>query len=324
VGGVILVEQTTDNILLLQQQALESLLGTSLILFLITAGTLFLLATWLTSRISRLNRKFSRAVSHDGRVVEAVAKSSESDELGNLDRAFTNILQRLQAYNHYLEQMASRLAHEFRTPLAMVQSSLENLQTEEIPEDQLRYTERALEGTKRLHLILNRLREATRLEQALQTSELSQIDLTALCQGLCEGYRITHPEISFTCQLPPSPVEITAAPELLSQALDKLVSNAIDFHTTGTPIHIAVTIHDQQVRITVDNQGPRLPPEMDLALFQSMVSVREKRGDEPHLGLGLYLARLILEFHRGQAKAENLPNGVRFFLELPVVINPAP
>jgi dedicated sortase system histidine kinase len=318
VVGVILVEQTTRNILLLQQQALAGLLGTSLILFLVTGGTLFLLATWLTRRISHLNRKFNRAVSHDGRVLENVKASPERDELGALDRSFAGVLQRLQAYNHYLEQMASRLAHEFRTPLAMVQSSLENLQSEDTPEIKNRYTERALEGTRRLNLILNRLREATRLEQALQSAELSSIDLAQLCQALCEGYRVSHPRIAFECHLPEAAAEIIAAPELISQALDKLVGNAIDFHTEGTPIHIAVAgTADPYVRLQVDNQGPCLPPGMEDALFQSMVSIREGGSDEPHLGLGLYLVKLILEFHNGRAKAENLENGVRFVLELP-------
>jgi dedicated sortase system histidine kinase len=319
VVGVILVEQTTRNILLLQQQALEGLLGTSLVLFLITGGTLFLLATWLTRRISRLNRKFTRAVSHDGRVLENVKASPDRDELGALDRSFASVLQRLQAYNRYLEQMASRLAHEFRTPLAMVQSSLENLQSEDTPEIKNRYTERALEGTRRLNLILNRLREATRLEQTLQSAELSCIDLAGLSRALCEGYRISHPQIAFDCDLPDAPVEIIAAPELISQAVDKLVGNAIDFHTEGTPIRIAVARSaDRNVRLQVDNQGPSLPSDMEDALFQSMVSIRKGGSDEPHLGLGLYLVKLILEFHNGRAKAENLENGVRFVLELPV------
>ncbi|MEJ2393878.1 MAG: ATP-binding protein [Candidatus Thiodiazotropha sp.] len=320
VAGVILVEQTTRNILLLQQQALERLIGVSLTLFLITGGTLFLLATWLTRRISRLSRKFSQAVSHDGRVVATISGSVEVDELGTLDRSFASVLQRLQSYNHYLEQMASRLAHEFRTPLAMVQSSLENLQAEETAGHHSRYTERALEGTRRLNLILNRMREATHLEQTLQSAELSPIDITELCRALCEGYRISHPQIALECEIPASTIEVKAAPELISQALDKLVGNAIDFHLEGSPIHITVaTQGDQSIHIRVDNQGPALPPGMEEAIFQSMVSVREQRGDLPHLGLGLYLVKLILEFHQGRAFAENLPGGVRFCMELPIV-----
>ena len=317
ITGVILVEQTTRNILLLQQQALEGLLGTSLLLFLFTAGSLFLLASWLTGRISRLNRKFNRAVSHDGRVLESVNGSRDADELGDLDRSFASVLQRLQAYNHYLEQMASRLAHEFRTPLAMVQSSLENLQSDDDPERQQRYTDRALEGTQRLHLILNRLREATRLEQALQSAELIKVDLSALCRGLCEGYRLSHPQITFDCAIPDEPIEVMAAPELIGQALDKLIGNAMDFHTEGTPIRLSLnTTTNRQAEIAVENQGTPLPEDMEHALFESMVSIRDKSGNEPHLGLGLYLVKLIMDFHQGRAEGRNLAGGVRFAMRL--------
>lgn len=312
VVGVILVEQTTGNILLLQQQALESLLGTSLILFLITGGTLSLLAIWLTRRIARLNRKFSQAVSHDGRVLSTVEASKEPDELGNLDRSFASILQRLQAYNHYLEQMASRLAHELRTPLTMVQSSLENLQGDDTAEDQQRYTERALEGTRRLHSILNRLREATRLEQALQSAELVRVDLNRLCEGLCEGYRISYPEVSFDCDITDLAVEMDAAPELISQAMDKLVANAVDFHTPETTIVISLSrAENRTASLAVENQGTGLPKTMGQSLFDSMVSVRETGGREPHLGLGLYLVKLITEFHKGEVIAEETGQGVR-------------
>ena len=317
VTGVILVEQTTRDILLLQQHALERLLVASLLLFLITGGSLLLLATYLTRRITLLNRKFNQAVSADGRVIQSVVTPPVSDELGALDRGFSTVLQRLQAYNHYLEALASRLAHEFRTPLAMVQSSLENLHMDDNPESR-RYAQRALEGTQRLHLILNRLREATRLEQALQSTTLSPTDLTALCRSLCEGYSLSQPSLELVCRLPETPLTCQVSPELISQALDKLVSNAIDFHLPGTPVSIELSRSGgSQVRLSVSNQGPPLPAEMHEALFESMVSLRDRKGDEPHLGLGLYLVRLIAEFHQGSVAAEDIEGGVRFSILLP-------
>jgi dedicated sortase system histidine kinase len=319
VTGVILVEQSTRDILLLQQEALEKLLGTSLLLFLITGATLSLLAVWLTRRISRLNRKFSQAVSHDGRVIRTVEGNREKDELGNLDRSFSSVLKRLQAYNHYLEQMASRLAHEFRTPLAMVQSSLENMQNAEASEQQRRYTERALEGTRRLQSILTRLREASRLEQALQATDLELIDLNGLSRELCEGYRLSYPATVFTCRTTESPVTVQAAPELVSQALDKLVANAVDFHTPDTPIQISLRQTDtQSVLLSVQNQGIGLPKDMEQSVFDSMVSVREAGANALHLGLGLYLVKLIVEFHHGEVSAKNLEDGVRFDILLPI------
>jgi two-component system, OmpR family, sensor histidine kinase ChvG len=67
----------------------------------------------------------------------------------------------------------------------------------------------------------------------------------------------------------------------------------------------------------VSNTGPALPPGVQERLFDSLVSERRQRGGEPHLGLGLFVVRLVAEFHGGDARAENTPHGVRVTLALP-------
>ncbi|MFC1365742.1 MAG: histidine kinase, partial [gamma proteobacterium symbiont of Ctena orbiculata] len=177
--GSVVVEQSTQQILLLQQSAFERLLLISLILFIITGGTLLLFATNLTRRITQLSQKYNRAVSRDGRIREKVQAVKDKDELGELDRSLSALLKRSTAYTGYLESMASRLSHEFRTPLAMVQSSLEIAREARAQGNGTTYIERALDGTRRLNLILTRIGEASRLEQSLQSSEKEKLDLTA-------------------------------------------------------------------------------------------------------------------------------------------------
>jgi signal transduction histidine kinase len=224
--------------------------------------------------------------------------------------------------------MASRLAHEFRTPLTVIRSSLENLQAEleASPEDDrespaaLVYAQRAQQGTHRLNQILTRLREATRLEQSLQHTEVMETDLTLLIQGLTQGYADSYQSITFTTELPEHPINSRISAELVSQALDKLISNAVDFHRAATPILIKLhSVKADSVDISVINQGPRLDESTQQKLFKSMSSYRSSTTDQqPHLGLGLYLVRLIAEFHQGRVRAENLPNGVCFTMELPL------
>ena len=75
----------------------------------------------------------------------------------------------------------------------------------------------------------------------------------------------------------------------------------------------------REARLEVINRGPPLPEAMRHQLFDSLVSLREARGERPHLGLGLYIVTLVAEFHHGSAGAENLADGsgVRFFVSLP-------
>jgi signal transduction histidine kinase len=89
--------------------------------------------------------------------------------------------------------------------------------------------------------------------------------------------------------------------------LDKLVENAVDFAAAGSSIRISI---ETDGRLRVENDGPHLPDAIRDSLFESMVSLRsENSAGTPHLGLGLYIARLIAEFHGGTLHAENLPEG---------------
>jgi dedicated sortase system histidine kinase len=308
--GAVVVEQTTNQILSLQNQAMEKLFGITISFLTVTSVILLGFATLLTSRIARLRNRVEEAVTHDGRIIGKLKPARSKDEIGDLDRSFSGVLNRLTEYNRYLEAMASRLAHEMQTPITVVRSSLENLETDPSPEEHHRYIQRAQDGTERLNKILHRMREATRLEQLLQQTELELFDLTGLLQVTLESYRTAFPQIQFDADIPKETININGAPDLISQALDKLVNNAIDFHTPDTAIKFELNKSEHnQIILNVINEGPTLPEGMEKELFQSMVSVRSTKGEDPHLGLGLYLVRLICEFHGGEAVAENLSDG---------------
>jgi signal transduction histidine kinase len=223
------------------------------------------------------------------------------------------VLKRSIEYTGYLESMASRLTHEFRTPLTMVQSSLENIQADRDSNPDSPYIERALDGTRRLNVILTRMREATRLEQSLQNSEKEKVEITAFCKSLCEGYAMTYPQVDFQCHLSTNPVWSRISPDLISQAMDKLISNAIDFHQPNSPITIALdTSNNKTFAIKVKNRGPRIADNEIPKLFHSMESRRKGSDNQVHLGIGLYLVRLIAEFHGGEALTVNESDGVCF------------
>jgi signal transduction histidine kinase len=189
-----------------------------------------------------------------------------------------------------------------------VRSSLENLKP--APDNARVYIERAEEGLKRLSTILTRMSEATRLEQSLASVERERYDLAAVVGGCVEGYRLAYPGQGFELDLPGSPAMVSGSPDLAAQLLDKLAANAADFSSQGEPVRVSLSVAAATARLRVANQGPPLPEPASGNLFDSMVSIRADRGaGEPHLGLGLYVARLIAEFHGGAIGAENLASG---------------
>ncbi len=321
--GAIAIEQTSNSILLLQNRAMEILFNISALAFLSAIVVLLAFATRLTSRIRHLRDAAEHAITPDGRVTGAVNITTAGDEIGDLSRSIADMLARLSQYNRYLETMASKLSHELRTPITVVRSSLDNLEVTSMPAAQRTYIERATDGIHRLNDILTRMSEATRLEQTLQSEQRSEFDIAHVVRSCVAGYRLAHPEVNITLtitpDLPDTQIQIRGVPELIAQMLDKLVNNAIDFHLTGTKINLELQQDDGQVKLYITNQGPTLPAAMKSNVFDSMVSVRQQRDEQPHLGLGLYIVRLIVEFHQGTVRADNLANntGVGFTIHLP-------
>lgn len=317
--GVVRVEESTQSIASLRNQAVERLIMLTLGGFVVAALLILGFASRLSSRIRRLRDEAEHAVDGRGRVRQLASASRAGDEIGDLSRSFQALLARLDQHHVYLESMANRLSHELRTPIAVVRSSLENLRMEVADAAAQTYLDRADAGLTRLSRILTRMSEATRMEQALASAELERFDLAVVVAECVNGYRMAYPARVFESRLPPYPVYVSGVPDLAAQMLDKLVENAADFATPGTPIRIELGFQTTTAILSVSNTGPMLPDELEGRLFESMVSarVRDAAGD-PHLGLGLYVARMIARFHGGSLQAENLPDGsgVRFGAQL--------
>ncbi|MEE9551724.1 MAG: proteobacterial dedicated sortase system histidine kinase [Gammaproteobacteria bacterium] len=314
VRGVVVVEQTTNNIQMLQRHALVGLFNKTLVVFLAITVLLLLFASRLSIRLRRLSNEADAAIDEYGRVTGSIKASKASDEIGDLSRNYSAMLDRLKQYNSYLEGLASKLSHELRTPMAVVQSSLDNLQMEPRGDDQ-QYLERAEEGIHRLNLLVTRLSESARLEQALQTAELEEIDLRELLSRCVEGYQLAYQGTDFILDIQEKIFKKNISADLFVQMLDKVIANAVDFSSEGKPVRVNLIEQDENIEIKITNYGSRLPKEMEEQLFNSMVSLRDNtKEDDTHLGLGLYIARMIAEHHGGHIKAENLDdeNGVCF------------
>jgi signal transduction histidine kinase len=305
----------------LRNRAFEKLFAALMIVFVGGIAALLVFATRLSLRIRRLRDEAENSIDPNGRVLDTVGGSDAGDELGDLSRSFADILRRLQQYTGYLETLAGRLSHELRTPVAVVRSSLDNLKQVELPDDARIYLQRAEQGLTRLTTIFARMSEATRLEQSLASVERERFDLKEVVQGCVGGYRLAHPGHRFVFDAGPGPIPVHGAPDLVAQMLDKLAANAAEFSAPGSTIRFELRREGSQARLSVLNEGPPLPADMQGRLFESMVSVRGKQaGEEPHLGLGLYIVRLVAEFHGARAAARNREDGsgVEVRIEFPL------
>ena len=320
--GAVVVDQNMNGIRTFRNQALEALFDTMLAILLFTMLALFLFATNLSGRIRGLRNQAEKIIDDAGRITNTIMPSRSADELGDLSRSFAGIVDRLSQYTHYLENMSSRLSHELRTPVTVVRSSLENLAMVTKGEDAQVYIQRAEEGITRLNLILTNMSEAARLEQILQSSDKEETDLAKVIDACVQEYQQIYPNVEFESRISLQPVRIMGNADYIAQLMDKVVANAVEFSLDNKPVRVACYEDGGDAIVSVANAGPYLDHDMKDRIFDSMVSVRpEGKKKQPHLGMGLHIARMIADFHNGYIYADNLldEEGVIVVLRIPVI-----
>ena len=317
VRGAIVMQSASEGLLLMTNRAMSRLLLTTLALTLVLAISLWFFASRLSRRVRRLSGAVSDAM-EDRADPGEIPLVGDRDELGELARNNEKLLRAVTGYSQYLQTLASKLSHELKTPLAITRSSLDNLSHRELDPETRRFLDRAQEGVDRQGAIIRAMSEASRLEASIEGAEWTEVDLGQLVLACAEGYRAVYPGRRIDTHVPEVGLELNCAPDLLAQALDKLVDNAMSLSGEDETVTINVESYDEHLDLVVQNTGTRLPEDLPERLFDSLVSLRKSRGEAPHLGLGLYIVRLVAEAHNGGASARNLSStrGVEFRIRL--------
>jgi two-component system, OmpR family, sensor histidine kinase ChvG len=312
------LEREETAALQLADRALIGLAWSSGLALLGGGGLVFLFATRLSWRIRRLRDSAEAALDREGRL-RGFPPSSAGDEIGDLSRSFARLVEELGQQTDYLRSLAGTLSHELNTPLAIVRSSLDMLDQSQLPPGEATYLARARDGAERLDRLVRAMSEASRLQRAIESAEAEEVDLRALLAASAEAYRPLLAPRRLELELPSQPVRLHGAPDLISQALDKLVDNARSFSPEDGWLRLGLESDADGVLIRLANSGPLLPPGPPARLFDSLVSLRPRGASGGlHLGFGLTVVRMVAELHGGAASAANLPaeDGVEFRLRL--------
>ncbi len=219
----------------------------------------------LARRIRKLGAEATNAIDVYGRLKtnQLKGETNSGDEIGDLARSISGMLEKLHQHNQFLENMPRTLRHEINNPLNTLSTSLQNLESDNSEKGKEKYLEAAKRGVTRIGMIVQNLADAASLEEALETEDDIEItDLYELVSNYVQNCNSVHSNRLFEYKGISRPAKVKIADYRVEQLLDKLIDNAIDFSNEGSPIEVSIFSSEEGFILTVANEGPKIPTDM--------------------------------------------------------------
>lgn len=160
-------------------------------------------------------------------------------------------------------------------------------------------------GIERLRHLLSSLTQAANLEEAMRSEEKKRLNLSGLLKDYIGGAQAMFSLHRFKLSLDYNDMYILGSGDHIAELLDKLIDNAVQFGVPQTVIEVALTEQDEGILLTVANEGAVIDKGQWERVFDPMVSLGRKDAKTSHLGLGLYVVRLIADYHQARAWMAN-------------------
>jgi len=231
-------------------------------------------------------------------------------------------VQQLRTLEALQASFVSVVSHELRTPLTCIKTSVDMLEnadaaaTQEVRQDLL---DTITHHTGRLEAIVEDLLDATRLEAGQLTLSLQPTDLRLLTKRTVRAFAplVENRKQTVDLDMPERVEPITVDRHRIEQVLTNLISNAHRFAGKGGHIRVALASVDDHVELTVSDDGPGIALDEQKRIFDKFYVVADGRA-LPGVGLGLYIARELVELHDGRIWVESTPGeGSTFHVALP-------
>jgi two-component system sensor histidine kinase ChvG len=317
VTGAVVVSQSTFRIL-------QALYDVRLRVFQVVVASLVaaallttIAATTIVRPLTRLRRAAALLAERRRPPPEGFPGTQRRDEIGDLARALEDLTRRLSAHIGLLEGLAADVSHEFKNPLAGIRSAAETIEQCDDPIERGRFVSLMLRDVGRLERLVSSLRDLARIDGQIEHGDASRLDLAALVRAVADGIVPRAPGVTIVINGPRRPCWIVGDGEALAQVFDNVLTNAVGFAPPATAIDLQVTEDADACVVTVDDRGPGIPDAHLERIFERFFSYRPAEGRREHLGLGLPIARRIVEAHGGTITAGNRPGGgARFEVRL--------
>jgi two-component system sensor histidine kinase ChvG len=299
---------------------------------LVAVGVTLLSSLLLTQLIAvpvlRLARAADLVRVARARAIALPDLAGRRDELGDLTRSLEAMTQTLSDRMLAIERFAADVSHELRNPMTSIRSALETLDIVKAEAPRQRLIAILHHDVNRLDRLISDISNASRLDAELARDTPTPMDLARLLADICEFYQATGKPTDAQVKFfgPPNgeALRVLGREGPLGQVFRNLIDNARSFSPPGGAVRVYGARNRQEIEIRVEDDGPGVPPENLETIFERFYTSRPKGvAFGGNSGLGLAIARQIIETHGGRIWAENRVSngeivGASFRVALPV------
>ena len=273
-----------------------------------------LLARYLSKPILGLRAAFDEVGRGNFGTRVAASMGSRRDELADLGRDFDRTARQLKGLIDSQRRLLHDVSHELRSPLARIQLAIDLIRQQ--PEHGVSFLERIERESGRIDQLVEELLTLARLEARTYGELKDEVEVAELVAEIVDDARFEAEakggRVEFAAA---APALVRGRAELLQRAIENVVRNAVKHTFPGTAVAVSVVLDGRQVGIQVADDGPGVPESALEAMFEPFVRYGEERGG---YGLGLAIARQVVEAHGGSIRAENgEAGGLRVGITLP-------
>jgi two-component system sensor histidine kinase CreC len=316
--GAVSVSETTNRIRNFISRSLKNMVLPAALALLLAAATAYALSAYITRIIWNLASRAERIATGERNIrLETWSRS----ELGTLARAVDRMREKLEG-KAYVEEMASNLSHELKTPLAAIRGSAELLEDGAMDDLEARAKFLAnIQGeVQRLDRIVNELLKLSRIESHALDREAKPLDASVICRDIAGMYgaRMNDAGVRFEADIGADLPRI-AIPELeLNQLLTNLLDNGLQFTPAGRVVRLTVGRDGNGVKICVADEGQGIEQELLPKIFDRFFTTENPRTGNRGTGLGLAIVKSITVINSGEISVRSHPGeGSEFTVRFP-------
>jgi two-component system sensor histidine kinase ChvG len=297
--------------------------------FAVLASVMLVLSLSLANTIAEPVRRLADAAERVRRGIRSRQQipdfTSRSDEIGHLSRALREMTQALYNRLDAIETFAADVAHELKNPLTSLRSALETLPRVKAGHSRDRLIAVMQHDVRRLDRLISDISDASRLDAELARGEAGPVDVAELLRAVVsmaqDSPRRNGAGIELSIPLrrgrrADSQYFVLGHDSRLAQVVTNLIDNACSFSEPGGVVRVTLArsarsmdgeAPEEKVVITVDDDGPGIPPHALERIFERFYTDRPSQGFGQNSGLGLSISRQIVEAHGGRIWAANRP-----------------